>query len=125
MIKKKSKKMYEYLDGNGNKYIIKNDAKIILEYIPIKPPLSSSGIYNGGKYLEKEINTQDWSKLVYFINEAVSNKAIHIKNRIKKSGMIIIQGKNKKKTYIIEPNSKELLEIENFLKSIIHTSISL
>lgn len=33
--------------------------------------------------------------------------------------MIIIQEKNKKKTYIIGPNSKELFEIEIFLQVII------
>lgn len=111
--------MYEYIDGNGNKYIIKNEGKIIIEYIPIKPHLSSSGVYDGGDYIKKEISSQEWNRLILIFDEAIRKKESHITNRVKKSGMIILQEKNKKKTYIIGPNSKELLEIEIFLQVII------
>jgi len=116
--------MYEYIDGNGNKYIIKNEDKLILEYIPIKPELSSSGVYSGGDYIRKEISRQELNKLESIFNQAVNKKEIHIKKRLKMSGMIIIQGINKKKTYIIGPNSKELSEIEKILRSMINTFTS-
>jgi len=112
--------MYEYIDGNGNKYIIKNEGKIIIEYIPMKPHLSSSGVYDGGDYIKKEISSQDWNKLILIFNEAIRKKESHIKNRVKMSGMIIIQEENKKKTCIIRQNSRELLEIENILQAIIN-----
>ncbi|MFW9877172.1 MAG: hypothetical protein ACFFG0_29125 [Candidatus Thorarchaeota archaeon] len=49
-------KILRYLDGNGNEYIINEKSKIIIEYIPVKPIFSSSGLYNGGDYVKKEIN---------------------------------------------------------------------
>jgi len=111
--------MYKYIDGNGNKYILHNEPNKNIEYIPMKPHLSSSGIYDGGDYLKIEINSQEWEKLISILNDAIRKKEIHIKKRIKQSGQIIILDKNKIKTFIIKPNSKELLEIENFLHGII------
>jgi hypothetical protein len=111
--------MYEYLDGNGNKYSIKKEGKISIEYIPMKPHLSSSGVYNGGDYTKKLISDQEWNKLTSILNEAIRERENHIENRIKNSGMVIIQEKNKKETYIIAPNSKKLLEIEILLRDIL------
>ena len=58
--------------------------------------------------------------MILIFNEAIRNKESHIQNRIKKSGMIIFQEKNKKKTYVIRPNSDVLLKIEKFLKRTIN-----
>ncbi|TFG14210.1 MAG: hypothetical protein EU535_03725 [Promethearchaeota archaeon] len=112
--------MYEYIDGNGNKYILQNEGKLFIEYVPIKPDLSSSGVYNGGDYIKKVINSQDWDRMILIFNEAIRNKENHIQNRIKESGMILFQEKNKKKTYIIRPNSEVLLKIEQFLQRVIN-----
>ena len=110
--------MYEYIDGNGNKYLITIEGKKIIEYIPVKPHLSSSGVYDGGEYMKKELSNQEWDNLILSFNQAVSNKESHIKNRVKKSGMVIIKDKNVKKSCILKPNSKKLLEIEILLQSI-------
>ncbi len=110
--------MYEYIDGNGNKYLITNEGKKIIEYIPMKPHLSSSGVYDGGEYMKKELSNQEWDILILNLNQAVRNSESHIKNRIKKSGMVIIDDKNVKKSCILDPNSKKLLEIEKLLHSI-------
>jgi hypothetical protein len=110
--------MYEYIDGNGNKYLITIEGKKIIEYIPVKPHLSSSGVYNGGEYMKKELSNQEWEKLILNFNQAVRNSESHIKNRVKMSGMVIIQDKNVKKSCILKPNSQKILEIEIILQSI-------
>jgi len=112
-------KLYTYLDGNGNKYVIKIENKKIIEYIPIKPKFSSSGVYDGGNYIEKEISNLEFDEITFAINEAIRNTQNHIKHRVKMSGMIIIQDKEEEKTYILRPNSKELIKIEEKLHNII------
>lgn len=111
-----SPRIFNYLDGNGNKYIITNE---FIEYLPIKPPISSSGVYNGGYNTKKEINELDYDILVKNLFKALKNKKIHIKNRIKMSGVIIIKERKKQKTYILKPGSEEILDIETLLKKII------
>ena len=110
-------KIYNYLDGNGNQFIIKKD---IIEYIPVKPQHSSSGVYNVGNYTKKELSNIQYNQLTSILNVAIKNKKIHIKNRVKMSGMIIIQEKNKENVCILSPNSKEVQEID----SLLHDTIS-
>ncbi|MCK4380099.1 MAG: hypothetical protein KAW51_03110 [Candidatus Lokiarchaeota archaeon] len=117
MVLKLNPKIYIYLDGNGNKYIVNDE---IIEYIPMKPSLSSSGYYNGGNYIKKEISNLQYNQLVSTLNIAIKNKKSHIKNRVKASGMIIIQDKNKENKCILNPNSKEVQNIETLL----HDTIS-
>ncbi len=108
-----------YLDGSGNEYIINNEAKITIEYNPVKPLQSSSGIYDGGDYIKKEISEQQYDKITSTLREAIKNRDIYINDRVKGSGMIILQEKNKETVYILEPGSKEIDEIEKNLHVII------
>lgn len=112
---------YEYADGSGNKYIIKNDLKIFIEYIPIKPHLSSSGFYDGGDYKKKEITKLDFNKISSIFKKALGNKENHIESRIKTSGLLTLQEDDKKEICILKPNSKDLLEIEKLLQEIINS----
>lgn len=113
---KSTPKIYNYLDGNGNKYIISNE---LIEYIPVKPSFSSSGVYNGGDYIKKEISEIQYNKLTNSLNIAIKNKKCHIKNRVKMSGLIVIQEENNEKAYILSPGSEEISKIENILKNMI------
>jgi hypothetical protein len=107
---------YELLDGNGNKYVIKNET---IEYIPMKPALSSSGFYDGGNYIKKEITALQYSEITSVINKIIRNMDMHIDKRVKMSGMITIQEENDKKVYIISPNSTELNTILEIIQDII------
>ncbi len=113
---KSTPKLYNYLDGNGNKYIISNE---LIEYIPVKPSFSSSGVYNGGDYIKKEINQKQYRKLAISLNAAIKNKKSHIKNRVKISGLIIIHEENKEEIYNLSPDSEERAQIENLLRIMI------
>ena len=108
--------MINYGDGNGNQYIIEQDS---IEYNPVKPKLSSSGIYDGGDHVKKKITQHQYDKIASIFKEAITNKASHIKNRVKMSGAITIQDGNAVKSCILNPNSEELKEIEKILKDII------
>ncbi|MHA1256951.1 MAG: hypothetical protein ACTSPS_15265 [Promethearchaeota archaeon] len=118
---KNQKEIYEYADGSGNTYIIKNALKIFIEYIPIKPQLSSSGFYDGGDYKKKEITKNDFNNISTIFEKALRSKENHIENRIKTSGLLSIQEEDKKKVCILKPNSRDLLEIEQLLKDILNS----
>jgi hypothetical protein len=105
-----------YGDGNGNQYIIEQDS---IEYNPIKPKFSSSGIYDGGDHVKKKITPHQYNKIVTTFKDAIANTASHIKNRVKMSGVITIQEGNSVKSFKLSPNSEELNEIEIILKDII------
>jgi len=108
--------LINYGDGNGNQYIVERSS---IEYKPVKPKFSSSGIYNGGDYVKKKITHQQYNKIASIFKEAIVNKASHIKNRVKLSGAITMQEGKAVKSCILSPNSEELREIEKILKDII------
>ena len=108
--------MIDYGDGNSNQYIIERES---LEFNPVKPKFSSSGIYNGGDHVKKKITQQQYNKIASIFKKAIANEASHIKNRVKMSGVITIQEGNAVKSCILSPNSEELNEIEKILKDII------
>jgi len=110
------KTLIKYSDGNGNQYIIEQDS---IEYNPVKPKFSSSGIYNGGDHVKKKITQQQYNKIALIFKEAIANGASHIKNRVKMSGVITIQEGNNVKSCILNPTSEELNEIEKIIKDII------
>ena len=72
----KQETVYNYIDGNGNKYVIETTS---IEYKPVKPVLSSSGLYDGGDYLKKTISKIQFDEIISVINEGVRNKEDHIK----------------------------------------------
>ena len=106
-----------YGDGNGNQYNIKPES---IEYLPIKPHLSSSGIYNGGDHVKKTITQHQYETLLSIFNEAVANEASHVKDRVKGSGAITIRKGYTEISRILSPNSETLNEIERILKDMIN-----
>ncbi len=108
--------MINYGDGNGNQYIIEQES---IEYNPIKPKFSSSGIYNGGEHVKKAITQHQYDKIESIFKEAIANEASHIKNRVKISGAITIQEGNVEISCILNPNSEVLNKIEKILKDTI------
>ena len=112
-------KTCRYLDGSGNEYAIKVEPIITIEYNPVKPLQSSSGIYDGGEYIKKEISELTYNKVISALRKAIENRDIYINDRVKGSGMIILQDEDKEDVYILEPGSQEIKNIEKILQSII------
>lgn len=111
-------KTYKYLDGSGNQYNIQDDMRKTLEYVPVKPLSSSSGIYDGGKYVKTEITIDQFNKIVSLLNSAIRKSEIHIKDRVKMSGMIILEEEGNRNAYILDPYSEEKFSIETKLREI-------
>ena len=112
--------IYQYLDGNGNKYVVKRGIPHNIEYIPIKPLMSSSGLYNGGNLVKKELSEMHYNEIISLINEALKNKRNHIEKRVKMSGMIIINEEHNETTCILAPHSPEINQIEKLLQEILN-----
>ena len=108
--------MFDYGDGNGNQFVIEQDS---VEYNPVKPKFSSSGIYDGGDHVKKTITQQQYDKIASIFKKALANEASHIKNRVKMSGVIMFQEGKVVKSCILSPNSEELNEIETILRNTI------
>ena len=104
--------MINYGDGNGNQYIIKHDS---IEFNPVKPKFSSSGIYDGGDRVKKTIIRLQYDKIASIFKKAMANKASHIQNRVKMSGAITIREGDFETSCILSPNSEELNQIEKIL----------
>jgi hypothetical protein len=112
-------KTYRYLDGNGNEYIIKGEPTTSLEYNPVKPHYSSSGVYDGGEHKNMQITNQQYNEIITILDKVIVKREIQVKDRVKMSGMIIIQKKTKQKEYILKPHSKEIDVIEEHLKNLL------
>ncbi|MCF6364944.1 MAG: hypothetical protein L3J35_01965 [Bacteroidales bacterium] len=87
---------YKYSDGSGNSYIIKKDK---IEFLPVKKEFSSSGNYDMGDVVVKDISETDFENLAQIINKASDAKNEHIQNRIMTSGQIIIKSKGNATVY--------------------------
>jgi len=105
-----------FSDGSGNQYIIEQNS---IEYNPVKPESSSSGVYDGGEHVKKAISRNQFEKLLLIFNQALGNQASHAKNRVKGSGLIAIQQGDSVKSCIKSPNSEVMREIERFLNDLI------
>lgn len=103
--------VYTYTDGSGNMFAITNAERITIEYHPIKPLYSSSGIYDGGEPLNKEVSISAYESIITLLNDAIDDKKNHLKNRIKTSSIIGLEKEDFKEYYIISHNSDALTPI--------------
>lgn len=116
LLKNINNMVLEYSDGNGNFYKITKDS---ISYHPISKEMSSSGLYDGGKPVKNEIMQKDFNK-VYLEFEAIfENKRVQIPNRIKTSGLIIMQEEGVDKKVVMIKKSVEKKQLESILKRLL------
>ena len=94
--------MINYGDGNGNQYVIEQES---IEYNPVKPINSSSGIYDGGEHVKKTLATHEYNEIMSIFKDAMADEASHVKNRVKGSGSVTIQEGNAVRSCILSPIS--------------------
>lgn len=111
-----SNSTYQYADGSANVYIITSDS---LEYIPVKPEESSTGMYSGGEPKKTALSIQEFRNVRSMLETAKKNHAIHIPDRIKTSAMITILSGDEKTNFILKPGCKEITAIETQLKKLL------
>ena len=115
MAQKKTITSYKYIDGSNNTYIISSKS---VEYVPITPENSSSGMYSGGKPFNVAISAEQATEITNLLADALKNKEIQLETRPKGAGTIIkITGKSSK-TIILKMNASEKLAIEKWLKAL-------
>ncbi|MCU0447450.1 MAG: hypothetical protein MUE85_21340 [Microscillaceae bacterium] len=103
---------YYYIDGSNNKYIIQTDS---LEYVPIRPEQSSTGMYSGGEPAKKALKPEDYQKILLEFDKIFANTELHIEDRIKTSGVLDL---GNKKTVIFK-DGKEKQQLEALLKQLL------
>lgn len=113
---KQSNMILEYSDGNGNYYKITRDSII---YKPITKEMSSSGLYDGGEPAQKSITKDGFEKVYDEFEIIFKETSIHIKNRMKTSGHLVIdRGRGNERKVIIK-SSEEQKKLEKLLKSLL------
>ncbi len=115
MAQKKTTISYKYIDGSNNTYIINSKN---VEYVPITPENSSSGMYSGGKPFNVTISTEQATEITNLFANAIKNKEIQLEIRPKGAGTIIKIGLELVQITIIKMNATEKLAIEKWLKSL-------
>jgi hypothetical protein len=105
-----------YADGSGNTWKITKNS---LSYKPVKPEMSSSGIYDGGEEAHKSLSDSDFQMLKAEFEKIFNHKEIQIQNRIMTSGMLSISDKNGNVNKIIIRSGKEMYDLEKILKDLI------
>ena len=107
---------YSYYDAARSKYILNGDT---IEYIPVKPVESSSGIYDGGQYTKKEIMAADRDKLLFLFKKASTTKKAQTDKYIKPNAVVEIKTGNKKTSFLLKATSPINIEIKLFLQKLI------
>lgn len=107
---------YEYADGSANRYIITASS---LEYVPVTPEQSSTGTYSGGDPKTVSISAEQFKSIGGLFDKAVSNKSVHMKDRIKTSGAVSIIKGDTRTDVILVPGCAEKEAIEGLLKKIL------
>lgn len=109
----KSPTQYEYSDGSANRYVITENT---LEYIPVKPEESSTGMYSGGEPKLVSITNDQYKTVASLFETAFENTNAHMTDRPKMSGLIVSITGNTSQQAILKPNSEEKTNIESQLK---------
>lgn len=99
-----------YHDGSGNGYYIQSEE---LDYKPMKPTFSSSGIYDGGEARKIQLSEEQIKQLEGVFLEAFDDTSAHIDNRLMGSGQLSYQGK----TIRLSIRSEAKRNIEKMLNS--------
>lgn len=118
----KSSAVYSYADGSGNLYVVEGGESCTLEYDPVKPAESSSGYYDGGDYVKKEISRAEYERVAAIFRRAFAEKESHIENRVMLSGLFIIKEASEERRCILAPGSELKDELEELLIGLRATS---
>lgn len=101
-----------YADGSANRYVISSTQ---LNYLPVKPEESSTGMYSGGEPATVTITAQQFAGLKTLFETAMAQTDQQISDRIKTSGLVAVGDKQ----VILNPESAIKAEIENKLKELL------
>jgi hypothetical protein len=107
---------YTYADGSANRYIITASS---LQYIPVKPEESSTGMYSGGDPADVKLTEEQFENLKQLLEKAISATGNHISDRIKMSGEVTRTTASDTVTIILKPGVPEQAALESALKQLL------
>lgn len=107
---------YTYADGSANRYVITASS---LQYIPVKPEESSTGMYSGGEPAEVNLTEEQFKNLQQLLEKAISAMGNHITDRIKMSGEVTRTTASDTVTIILKPGAPEQAALESALKQLL------
>jgi hypothetical protein len=107
---------YHYADGSGNRFVV---APSSIQYIPVTPKESSSGIYSGGEPKSATITRKQFEELSDLFDKGLGNLAAQQDDRAMMTGMITKVNANDSITVVLKPKSTEKLAIEERLKRLV------
>jgi hypothetical protein len=111
-----AKTTYEYADGSGNVYVVKD---LSVEYKPVTPRNSSSGVYSGGEPAQATISSDQYDSLVNLLESAIANSSIHQQNREMMTGLITKYSSADTTRVVLKRDSSEKNTIETNLKKLL------
>jgi len=107
---------YTYADGSANHYVITDSS---LQYIPVKPEESSTGMYSGGDPADVKLTKEQFESLKQLLEKAISATGNHIADRIKMSGAVTRTTASDTVTIILKPGAPEQAALESALKQLL------
>jgi hypothetical protein len=111
-----AKTTYEYADGSGNVYVVKD---LSVEYKPVTPRNSSSGVYSGGEPAHATVSSSQYDSLVNLLESAMANSSIHQENREMMTGLIVRYSNADPTRTVLKRDSSEKNAIETALKKLL------
>ena len=91
----------KYTDQNNNHYLITQDTFL---YDPITAMESSSGVYDGGDPVNKEIPKATFNEVAALVKAMIDDKNLHSEKRLKGTSIIVVTQGNLNDKYFIKSN---------------------
>lgn len=107
---------FQFVDGNGNRYVITKEKLISLQYFAITPIMSSSGIYSGGESRSTFINQKQLDAFTSLLSGLEWKKDQETRDRRKGMSHVFWRKKREIKFHSFEMLDEKAEKIENLLK---------
>lgn len=102
---------YRIFDGNNNVFEVRGDT---LEYIPMKPEMSSSGWYDGGEPALVFLQPNDLHACIVLIEQTL-NQPVHLLKKRDKGTVLIKRVHSPMKTVILPGEGSQWRDLEKML----------
>lgn len=109
----KIKMNYTYVDQNNNRYYI---SQFTIDYRPIKPSESSSGVYDGGEEKTVTLSELNYAEIVTLAEQILKNKYHENLKREMLTAVLYSKDQNDNKRSVILKPSEKRTQFENLLK---------
>jgi len=101
-----------YADGSGNAYLLRGAE---LEYVPVTPARSSSGVYDGGAPWRRSLAPEQVDALWAAAEAADRAQAAHLERRVMGSGQVTLRRGDEVRQLVLAPGSREQRSLDDLL----------